>query len=209
MKGDRAAGSRTPRSTPMTISAPSTICTRNLSAALVQVVALRGGRGPVTWRCSPSRIGHPEPNGSRRATPALLLQHRSGHSDIHASKKASAVAVSLRGAQGSVFFKTYRGHTRMALCDARASCAWNMRRVEAESGPALTHVPSSAPPLEMSGKLKTTLEWIGTCYLLWLQQDEKGPSRAERNAKLKQLLASTKELDWTPARLSYATKASC
>jgi hypothetical protein len=27
-----------------------------------------------------SRIRHPEPNGSRRATPALLLQHRSGHS---------------------------------------------------------------------------------------------------------------------------------
>ena len=25
--------------------------------------------------CSPSRIRHPEPTGSRRATPALLFQH--------------------------------------------------------------------------------------------------------------------------------------
>ena len=37
-------------------------------------------------------------------------------------------------------------------------------------------------------KLKQRLEWLGTYYPVWLQQDEKGPSRAEQNAGLKKLL---------------------
>src|SRR6266536_2672896 len=32
-----------------------------------------------SWRCSPLRNRHPEPNGSRWATPTSLFQHRPGH----------------------------------------------------------------------------------------------------------------------------------
>jgi hypothetical protein len=55
--------------------------------------------------------------------------------------------------------------------------------------------------------LKPTLEWIGARYLLWIQQDEKGPSRAEQNAALHKLLASGRELSSTLAQLDYATHA--
>src|SRR5262245_59891540 len=33
-----------------------------------------------SWRCSPLRIRHPEPNGSRWATPPSLIQQRPGQS---------------------------------------------------------------------------------------------------------------------------------
>src|SRR3974377_180360 len=37
---------------------------------------------PSSWRCSPLRIRHPEPSGSRWATPPSLFQQRSGQSLI-------------------------------------------------------------------------------------------------------------------------------
>jgi hypothetical protein len=54
-------------------------------------------------------------------------------------------------------------------------------------------------------KLKQSLEWLGAYYPVWLQQDEKGPSRAEQNAALKKLLASL-EPKLTLAQLDYATR---
>jgi hypothetical protein len=60
---------------------------------------------------------------------------------------------------------------------------------------------SDVPP-----QLKATLEWIGARYLLWLQQDEKGPSQAERNAALKRLLGTPQGLEPILARLDYATQ---
>jgi hypothetical protein len=55
-------------------------------------------------------------------------------------------------------------------------------------------------------QLKTKLEWIGTRYLLWIQQDEKGPSQAERNAVLRRVSASPQELERSLAQLDYATQ---
>jgi len=60
--------------------------------------------------------------------------------------------------------------------------------------------------LSPSSQLKATLEWIGARYLLWLQQDERGPSQAERNAALKQLLGTPQELEPMLAKLDYATQ---
>lgn len=55
-------------------------------------------------------------------------------------------------------------------------------------------------------QLKATLEWIGARYLLWFQQDERGPSQAERNAALKQLLGTPQDLEPILAQLDYATR---
>jgi hypothetical protein len=60
---------------------------------------------------------------------------------------------------------------------------------------------SHVPP-----QLKSTLEWVGARYLLWLEQDERGPSQAARNAALKHLLGSPQELGPNLARLDYATQ---
>ena len=60
--------------------------------------------------------------------------------------------------------------------------------------------------LETPPQLKAKLEWIGTRYLLWIQQDEKGPSQAERNAALRKVLASPQELAPILAELDYATQ---
>jgi hypothetical protein len=54
--------------------------------------------------------------------------------------------------------------------------------------------------------LKPRLEAIGARYLLWIQQDEKGPSQAERNAALRRVLASLQELAPILAELDYATQ---
>ena len=54
--------------------------------------------------------------------------------------------------------------------------------------------------------LKPRLEAIGARYLLWLEQDERGPSRAERNAALKSVLTSPQELERNLAQLDYATQ---
>ena len=54
--------------------------------------------------------------------------------------------------------------------------------------------------------LKAKLEWIRARYLLWIQQDEKGPSQADRNAALKKVLASPQELERKLALLDYATR---
>src|SRR6516225_6376321 len=54
--------------------------------------------------------------------------------------------------------------------------------------------------------LKAKLEWIRARYLLWIQQDEKGPSQADRNAALKKVLASPQELERNLALLDYATQ---
>jgi hypothetical protein len=40
------------------------------------VVPLRFGEDVYSWRCFPLWNHHPEPIGSRRATPPLLFQHR-------------------------------------------------------------------------------------------------------------------------------------
>jgi len=56
-------------------------------------------------------------------------------------------------------------------------------------------------------QLKPTLEWIGARYLLWFHQDERGPSQAERNAALTQLLRTPQELEPNLPRLDYATQA--
>jgi hypothetical protein len=55
-------------------------------------------------------------------------------------------------------------------------------------------------------KLKPSLESFGARYLLWLKQDENGPSRAEQNAGLKKLLASPQDAIGILARLDYATQ---
>jgi hypothetical protein len=55
-------------------------------------------------------------------------------------------------------------------------------------------------------QLKPRLEEIGARYLLWIQQDEKGPSQAERNAALKKVLASPEGLKRNLAQLDYATQ---
>jgi hypothetical protein len=54
-------------------------------------------------------------------------------------------------------------------------------------------------------ELKSKLEPIGARYRMYIQQDEKGPSRAERNAALKQVLVSPEELQRNLAQLDYAT----
>jgi hypothetical protein len=59
---------------------------------------------------------------------------------------------------------------------------------------------------ETLSQLKPRLEEIGTRYLLWLQQDERGPSQAERNAALKKVLASPQEPERRLAQLDYATQ---
>ena len=59
---------------------------------------------------------------------------------------------------------------------------------------------------ETLSQLKPRLEEIGARYLLWLQQDERGPSQAERNAALKKVLASPQELERKLALLDYATR---
>jgi hypothetical protein len=59
---------------------------------------------------------------------------------------------------------------------------------------------------EALSQLKPRLETIGARCLLWIQQDEKGPSRAERNAALKRLLASPHDLEPILALLDYATQ---
>lgn len=42
-------------------------------------------------------------------------------------------------------------------------------------------------PADTFPEFKATLEGIGARYLLWIEQDERGPSQAERNAALKHL----------------------
>ena len=59
---------------------------------------------------------------------------------------------------------------------------------------------------ETLSQQKPSLEEIGARCLLWIQQDEKGPSQAERNAALKRLLASPQELERNLALLDYATQ---
>jgi hypothetical protein len=59
---------------------------------------------------------------------------------------------------------------------------------------------------EALSQLKPRLEEIATRYLLWIQQDERGPSQAERNAALKRVLASPQELERNLAQLDYATQ---
>jgi hypothetical protein len=65
----------------------------------------------------------------------------------------------------------------------------------------LSLTTSDIPP-----QLKTTLEWIAARYRLWVQQDEKGPSQAERNAALKQVLASPQHVELTLAQLDSTTE---
>ena len=60
---------------------------------------------------------------------------------------------------------------------------------------------------ERLAQLKATLERIGARHLLWIQQDEKGPRRAEQNAGLKQVSASPDELASTVTKLDCATQA--
>jgi hypothetical protein len=60
---------------------------------------------------------------------------------------------------------------------------------------------SDIPP-----QLKARLERIATRYRLWVQQDEKGPSQAERNAALKQVLASPQDLELRLAQLDFTTE---
>jgi hypothetical protein len=55
-------------------------------------------------------------------------------------------------------------------------------------------------------ELKPSLEEIGARYLLWFEQDESGPSQAERNAALKKVLASPQELERNLAQLDHATQ---
>jgi hypothetical protein len=59
---------------------------------------------------------------------------------------------------------------------------------------------------ETLSQQKPRLEEIGARCLLWIQQDEKGPSQAERNAALKKVLASPQELARNLAQLDYATQ---
>ena len=59
---------------------------------------------------------------------------------------------------------------------------------------------------ETLSQLKPSLEEIGARCLLWFQQDERGPSQAERNAALKKVLASPQELERKLALLDYATR---
>ena len=59
---------------------------------------------------------------------------------------------------------------------------------------------------EIHLQLKRQLEWIGARCRLWTQQDEKGSSRAERNAALKRVLASPPELERNLAQLDHATQ---
>ena len=59
---------------------------------------------------------------------------------------------------------------------------------------------------ETLSQLKPRLEEIGARCLLWFQQDERGPSQAERNAALKKVLASPQELERKLALLDYATQ---
>jgi hypothetical protein len=73
------------------------------------------------------------------------------------------------------------------------------------------HVAEIGKPLGIGAsktlsQLKPTLEWIGARHRLWHQQDERGPSRAQQNAALKNLLASP-ELEPVLAQLDYATQA--
>jgi hypothetical protein len=60
---------------------------------------------------------------------------------------------------------------------------------------------SDIPP-----QLKARLERIATRYRLWVQQDEKGQSQAERNAALKQVLASPQDLELRLAQLDSTTE---
>ena len=71
----------------------------------------------------------------------------------------------------------------------------------AEIGSALGIIAS-----ETLSQLKPSLEEIGARCLLWFQQDERGPSQAERNAALKKVLASQQELERNLAQLDYATQ---
>ena len=54
-------------------------------------------------------------------------------------------------------------------------------------------------------ELKSKLEPIGARYRIYIQQDKRGPSRAERNAALKKVLASPEELQRNLAQLDSAT----
>src|SRR5262245_18052076 len=55
--------------------------------------------------------------------------------------------------------------------------------------------------------LKSNLEGICARYLLWIQQDAKGPSWAEHNAALKKPIASPQRLEPILAQLDHATQA--
>jgi hypothetical protein len=67
-----------------------------------------------------------------------------------------------------------------------------------------THLDLSAS--DIPPQLKPKLEFIGTRYRLWIQQDEKGPSQAERNAALKKLLASRQDVKLLLAQLDSTTQ---
>jgi hypothetical protein len=67
-----------------------------------------------------------------------------------------------------------------------------------------THLDLSAS--DIPPQLKPKLELIGTRTRLWIQQDEKGPSQAERNAALKKLLASRQDVKLLVAQLDSTTQ---
>src|SRR5436190_2074854 len=73
-RGDEQRGSQAQRSTMKTVSAPaSRIFDRASSFSALVGIAV-----DVVRRCFPLWNHHPEPSGSRRATPLLLFQHRAG-----------------------------------------------------------------------------------------------------------------------------------
>lgn len=55
--------------------------------------------------------------------------------------------------------------------------------------------------------LKQELEEIGRFYLRWSAQDEKGPSRAERNAALREVVEATQRLELLLKALDHASEA--
>src|SRR5262249_58997654 len=68
----------------------------------------------LSWRCSPLRIRHPEPNGSRWATPPSLVQQRPGHSRYIAAGfvfvtfwMKTMVPLRLLGIGSNIFFIAY------------------------------------------------------------------------------------------------------
>jgi hypothetical protein len=77
-------------------------------------------------------------------------------------------------------------------------------KLSADQVAALAKMIEIHSPAAMAN-LKPSLEQIGVYYLRGLQQDEKGPSRAEQNAALRRVIRSGRELSSTLARLDDAT----
>ena len=57
-------------------------------------------------------------------------------------------------------------------------------------------------------RLADELNDVGRCYLRWSDQDEKGPTRAERNAALKEVLAASRRLEMLLKALDHASEAN-